>query len=243
MISPNRTNLALVAALLVTPAMLVAACLGDIDVGETTPLATGGGGAGGLGGSGGSAGEGGEGCLTPPDGYCDEESDCACTSCAPAAACMVGGCMANGFCELTFEDSCVCSDCDSASDCLHMFGGGNCTDDGACDSAVENCACADCFDEPTCLDNQDLCAGGAPDGQCTPLTESCSCNDCLGSFACKCQDDAICDPSEDCVCTDCWTDSFCTDPLNCTDDAVCDSFIEGCHCADCAPAMQCNGFP
>lgn len=229
----------LITAMALALPWLSMSCLGDIEARPATTTTVGAGGDGGFGGDGGDGAEGGEeGCISPPDGFCDETEDCVCTACAPAAGCMEGGCMANGFCELEFEDSCICSDCDDDADCLGL-GGGNCTDDGVCDRIKESCACEDCFDEETCKDNQDLCAGGRPDGQCTPLTESCGCNDCLGAFECLCEDDAICDFTEPCVCPDCQMESFCTDPLSCTDDGTCQLIVEGCQCADCEAASVC----
>lgn len=234
------------AALPLLPALpwLGAACLGDIEVGPGDATTTTGGGIGGGGGAGGTTSDGGEeGCTTPADGYCSEESDCACTACANAAACTAGGCMANGFCDLAFEDSCVCSDCDWDQACMGMNGGGNCVDDGTCDFSTESCACADCSIETTCLDNQQLCVGGTPDGVCDPDNESCSCTDCLGAFACLCGTDTYCDFDEPCVCGDCWTDSYCSSSAYCTDDGVCDWLFEGCACLDCAGLTLCNGFP
>ncbi len=242
--STHRELLAMAALISLPTALALGACLGDIALEDTAPVASGGGGVGGVGGVVNTTAGGGErGCLTPPDGSCDDESDCVCASCAPAAACMDGGCMANGFCDLAFEDSCVCSDCDSERACMGAFGGGDCSDDGVCDRAVENCGCRDCFDAPTCVDNQQLCVGGVPDGECTPLTESCSCNDCLGAFVCLCEDDGTCGFTEPCVCGDCWIDGFCSDAANCLDDGICDWEAEGCGCTDCAPATACDGFP
>ncbi len=223
--------------------VVFAACLGDIEVGPPSEpvLVGGGGGAAGEGGS--LTGGGAEGCVSPPDGFCNEESDCSCSACALAAACTDGGCMANGYCDLAFEDSCVCSDCDWDQACIGASGGGNCTDDGTCEREVESCACADCAEEPTCQDNHGLCAGGQADGFCDPASESCSCSDCLGAFACLCTQDDYCSFDEPCVCLDCWSDSFCSSDAYCTDDGSCDWLFEGCACADCAGLTLCDGFP
>jgi hypothetical protein len=35
-------------------------------------------------------------------------------------------------------------------------------------------------------------------------------------------------------------DSFCTDPMNCTDDGFCNQFLEGCQCADCTNVANCT---
>jgi hypothetical protein len=219
-------------------------CLGAIDVGGTGGAPDNTGPEGGSAGSNNNGGEGGEeGCFAPLDGFCDDKDDCACTACAPAAACQAGGCMANGFCDLLFEDSCVCSDCDWDSECLGPAGGGNCANDGACDTALEGCGCADCIDEPTCQDNHQLCAGGMPDGVCDPMLEGCSCNDCLGAMECYCKPDELCTFDEPCVCFDCWADSFCSDPKGCLDDGMCDFVLEGCQCQDCAFNPFCAGFP
>ncbi len=233
-------NVRLAIVICVLGAVCAPACLGDIELQPPSKPATGGeGGEGGenVGAFGGGGGV--EQCLTPPDGNCDEEADCECLSCAPAAACKVGGCMANGFCDLSFEDSCLCSDCDASPLCTGDLGGGHCTDDGTCYSSVESCACADCQAAPTCADNQRLCSGGAPDGTCSPMTESCGCTDCLGDIACLCETDLSCDFDEPCVCPDCWTDFFCSDPLQCVDDGQCNWEAEGCQCTDCAASPAC----
>ncbi|MEZ4437797.1 MAG: hypothetical protein R3B72_01795 [Polyangiaceae bacterium] len=208
--------------------LVVGGCLGSIRVGEEGDGGQGGTGAPGTGGSGGMAGGGGDDtCYTPPNGICSVASDCDCVACQPAAACKDGGCLTNLLCDLFFEDTCICSDCDTV--CHDQ-----CLDDGVCDTSYEGCACSDCFGEETCLDNQVICQGGVPDGICDPVVESCGCNDCLGAPECMCDTDGTCTAADFCVCPDC--DGVC----DCFEDGICEPYNEGCDCADCASHPLCS---
>lgn len=158
--------------------------------------------------------------------------------------------MADEFCDLDFEDSCTCSDCDWSPPCID-FDGSRCNHDGDCNYQVESCACDDCDDVPTCQDNLALCSGGVRDGLCEPALETCLCSDCLGSMSCLCGDGQTCPCVGDdgcplCLCPACWAEPECSDPDYCwEDDGVCDfpwSF-EGCQCTDCAELAPCQGFP
>lgn len=61
-----------------------------------------------------------------------------------------------------------------------------------------------------------------------------------GDATYQCQTNSICDIHDDCVCPDCQNHLVCTNPANCTDDASCKPFVEGCHCADCASLDICG---
>jgi hypothetical protein len=158
--------------------------------------------------------------------------------CELAAVCTPFGCLADGWCTLPFEDSCTCSDCDLDARCLFLDGS-NCVSDGTCEPSSEGCSCPDCQLLEGCLDNAQLCEGGAPDGACDPALESCHCLDCLDSEAC------LCDPedcySSACVCPICWGDEYC-DETWCWDDGLCDWIWEGCGCQDCASTDLCAGY-
>ena len=54
-----------------------------------------------------------------------------------------------------------------------------------------------------------------------------------------CVNDNSCTLDDDCVCADCDTDAYCSDPLNCVDDGLCDAFVEGGVCTDCATHPEC----
>jgi hypothetical protein len=85
---------------------------------------------------------------------------------------------------------------------------------------------------PLC--NGDLqCA--LPDGELCGL-----CSDCqVGTANCgACVADGVCTQEDACTCDDCATDMQCTS-LACTNDGICDFFIEGCSCADCAITPNC----
>ena len=41
----------------------------------------------------------------------------------------------------------------------------------------------------------------------------------------------------------CGAQPFCSDPANCMNDGECDSFNEGCVCADCAEEQECLDNP
>jgi hypothetical protein len=45
----------------------------------------------------------------------------------------------------------------------------------------------------------------------------------------------------DCVCPNCANDPYCSNPMSCNSDGVCDPFNEGCLCADCADHPLCGG--
>jgi hypothetical protein len=70
-----------------------------------------------------------------------------------------------------------------------------------------------------------------------PNAAGCECNGC-GQAQCFLDVD---DPTtySDCTCPECAADAFCSDPNNCQNDGVCDPFLEGCVCADCADHPQC----
>ncbi len=88
---------------------------------------------------------------------------------------------------------------------------------------------------------------GAPDQKCDPAGgEDCSCDDCLAACSgeCTASNPPACTLEDACTCNECWADEACTDPKkdNCTNDSVCDFFLEGCCCDDCASLANCNGF-
>jgi hypothetical protein len=63
----------------------------------------------------------------------------------------------------------------------------------------------------------------------------------VGSRVEPCTDDGQCGPDDDCVCPECDTDLFCSDPdASCTDNGECNTFVEGCVCADCANLPVCE---
>lgn len=84
------------------------------------------------------------------------------------------------------------------------------------------------------------------DGECDVKTETCACADCAPTAFCvddQCVDDGYCTYDDACICDDCLKDVVCGDPAGCKDDGVCDSFFEGCVCADCAMALECLDNP
>ena len=44
---------------------------------------------------------------------------------------------------------------------------------------------------------------------------------------------------DDCVCSDCDSDLFCSNPANCINNGACQTFLEGCVCADCTTHPEC----
>jgi len=53
----------------------------------------------------------------------------------------------------------------------------------------------------------------------------------------SCETDNQCTTADHCVCSDCDTDEYCSN--SCNDDGTCNSFTEGCGCADCAGTPFC----
>jgi hypothetical protein len=86
------------------------------------------------------------------------------------------------------------------------------------------------------------------DGECDVTgsiadPESCACDDCEDAAQCGfCDGDGACQATDACTCEECWTDGFCSDANNCTDDGICDGYLEGCLCADCANEPNCANF-
>lgn len=93
------------------------------------------------------------------------------------------------------------------------------------------------------------CAAGAlcsPSGQCVPTgTLVCAVpTDCVEADAClcvMCVPDGTCSTNDDCICPDCAADGYCSDVGNCTDDGICNMYLEGCICTDCAAHPTCTG--
>ena len=92
-------------------------------------------------------------------------------------------------------------------------------------------------------------AGGSvmcsDDGLCESTSETCACADCAGLALCnpdQCVEDQKCTLADACTCPDCATEEFCNDPSHCKDDGVCDSYMEGCGCADCALNPSCATY-
>lgn len=100
--------------------------------------------------------------CTPQPCVCDPSGDGS-TSASDALLCLakaVGGtvtlacpcesadCVNDGVCS--FDDDCVCSDCDDDLFCSDPT---KCKNDGVCQSFEEGCVCADCATHPECLDN------------------------------------------------------------------------------------------
>ena len=61
-----------------------------------------------------------------------------------------------------------------------------------------------------------------------------------GNFVIHCQDDGACNANDDCICDECAQDNWCSSPSSCIDDGVCDTYDEGCICADCATLPACG---
>jgi hypothetical protein len=83
------------------------------------------------------------------------------------------------------------------------------------------------------------------DGLCASLSEACVCADCVELALCnpdQCVDDQVCTLADACTCPDCATEEFCNDPSHCKDDGVCDSYTEGCACADCEVNPSCATY-
>ena len=89
---------------------------------------------------------------------------------------------------------------------------------------------------------------GPPDAECDPdVGEDCTCEDCAMIGYCvpgNCDaENGECHLIHDsCVCPDCDINVFCSDPAdgNCTDDSVCEPYIESCSCADCYNDPKCT---
>ena len=58
-----------------------------------------------------------------------------------------------------------------------------------------------------------------------------------------CGDPAACTVDDDCVCHECSSDLWCANPAHCDRDGVCDQYVEGCACADCAGHAACGDAP
>jgi hypothetical protein len=54
-----------------------------------------------------------------------------------------------------------------------------------------------------------------------------------------CNPNGVCGNDDDCVCADCDADPYCSSPMSCTNNGVCDPYNEGCVCADCATNPAC----
>lgn len=59
----------------------------------------------------------------------------------------------------------------------------------------------------------------------------------------SCNDAASCTVDDDCVCHECASDLWCANPAHCDHDGVCDQYVEGCACSDCATHAACGGAP
>ncbi|AUX33516.1 MULTISPECIES: hypothetical protein [Sorangium] len=92
----------------------------------------------------------------------------------------------------------------------------------------------------------DTSCESSPDGICDRLAgETCACRDCAVTAWCtpfQCSDDLVCGLEDACTCADCHQHVDCSDPSrsNCTDDGVCDAFLEGCRCEDCKARPECE---
>ena len=76
-------------------------------------------------------------------------------------------------------------------------------------------------------------------GPATTTTTTTGAGGAGGGTSVGCLFDGLCTADDDCVCADCDLDPYCSDPLNCVNDSVCDAYSEGCVCADCASHPEC----
>lgn len=176
-----------------------------------------------------------------PDGECTagtlSSESCSCEDCKAADFC-VAACIPDGSCDLAGGDSCLCTDCDRTGYC-YSLAIDCCTNDGYCDSRVEDCTCADCASLKLCTQNLATCDGGALDGTCADA-EACSCPECQAVLRCAvetCELDGVCGDKEACLCNDCLSDPT---SCPCTNDGVCDALNERCDCADCQTESFCD---
>jgi hypothetical protein len=72
---------------------------------------------------------------------------------------------------------------------------------------------------------------------CTwPNQSQCLCEGCTDDDICFDFQNQIVD---DCVCPDCHQAAYCNDTTKCTNDGICNPYLEGCICPDCADHPRC----
>ena len=125
-----------------------------------------------------------------------------------------------------------------ASDCLFILrvavGLQSCTPQPCiCDPTGD--ASTTATDALTCLKNV---VGESAALECPCDTTTSTTTTTVPGGGANCTDDGDCG-NDDCVCSDCDEDFFCKDPDNCTDNGTCQTFVEGCVCADCMTHPEC----
>jgi hypothetical protein len=147
--------------------------------------------------------------------------DCVETACCPAAA----ACNADPACVTCLDDT-SSAGCDQNAAILDLLA---CVVSSTCPDA---CGCLNCG----CIDDG-ICGAGFMG------FEVCSCPDCMVDLIPACQgvcpeQDGTCDGEDPCTCADCAEE--CT---ACNLDGFCDTYGEGCPCADCTGHPACAGRP
>ena len=124
-----------------------------------------------------------------------------------------------------------------ASDCLFILGVAVSLQ--AC--TPQPCVCDPTGDGSTTASDALTCLNKAVGG---PIMLLCPCDTTTSSTTTmpstsNCTNDGNCGVTEDCVCSDCDDDLFCSNPSSCNHDGTCQSFQEGCVCADCMTHPEC----
>jgi hypothetical protein len=125
-----------------------------------------------------------------------------------------------------------------ASDCLFILnvavGIQTCTPEACvCDPTGDGNATA--TDALTCLNK--AVSGDVP--LLCPCDSVTTTSTTTTTFDSRCKHDGVCNADDDCICPDCDTDLFCSDPSKCFDNGECNTFTEGCVCADCMTHPEC----
>lgn len=144
--------------------------------------------------------------------------DCVEEACCPAAA----ACADDAECRACLDDT-TTAGCDTNAAILDLL---SCASSSSC---VNACGCLDCG----CVDDG-VCDAGFMG------FEVCSCSDCMTDPVPACQGacaiDGTCGNEDACTCDDCDGEDFCE---GCNLDGFCDTYSEGCACADCAKDAAC----